>query len=252
MECKTIEEITNTYGSPKYIINSKDMENKILDIYNEKISGIDIDAEYYHIYADYLRYKKKDYELMKTYYLKSLEAVPNKVFVYAKLGDYYELIEKKYDLMMKYYLLGVENKCTLAMKSLGLYYLKNKQYDLMKYYYFMALDLGQVDVVCHNLGIYYSYIEKKYDLAIKYYLKGLNNKPNDIKTLEYYEKLLTNNKVECAIILANMPINSLKYYDLYKKIYTDREIKVIFRDNIKFIKAKEDLTGVYNIDKKCE
>jgi tetratricopeptide (TPR) repeat protein len=254
MEFKTIEEFSNKYKTLiNYTIDNKDVNDKILDIYNGKISENELEPNYYHIYADYLQYVKKDYELMKKYYLKSLEAVPDKVYVYTKLGYYYEITEKDYDLMMKYYLLGVKNKCTLAMSSLGLYYQRNKQYDLMKYYYFMALDLEQVNAVFYNLGLYYSYVENKYDLAIKYYLKALNNNSNNIKIFEHYEKLLLNNKVECAIILANIPVNNLIYYNLYRKVYTFRELKVIFRDSIKIIKTKEEeLVGVYNIDKKRE
>ena len=52
--------------------------------------------------------------------------------------------------------------CNLAME-----YYKSKNYDEMKKYFLMAIDKGNLFAM-NNLGLYYKYYEKNYDLMKKY------------------------------------------------------------------------------------
>ena len=83
-------------------------------------------------------------------------------------GIHYE-IKKNYELMKKYYLTAIEKDNCDAMNYLGLYYGKiEKDYKQMKKYYLMAIKKGN-DTAMYNLGLYYKEIEKDYKRMKKYY-----------------------------------------------------------------------------------
>jgi hypothetical protein len=216
-EFKSLEEITEKIHKEFNVIN-KEKEKYILDIYNGKIKEYDVDVNYYQFYVDYLQYIKKD----------------NKA------------IEK--------YLLSIVNKKKEALLDLGIYYHNiDKQYELAKDYYLKYINYGLINnIVLYNLATYYRFIEKNYELSIKYYLDSLEYclKYSNIKAAiqigDKYKSLLEEHKIECALIILNMP--NKVFYNLYKKIYTAREIKLIFGINIE--KGNNDFKYIYNINKK--
>ena len=149
-------------------------EESIENIYNLLINNIkkevsnDIECLYYGIY-----YKiKKDYDLMKKYYLMSINN--NNSYAMNNLGFYYQNIVKDYNKMKKYYLMSIENGNSYAMNNLGDYYqYKEINYDLMKKYYLMSIENGNSNAMNH-LGGYYQYKEKNYDEMKKYYLMAID------------------------------------------------------------------------------
>ena len=80
--------------------------------------------------------------------------------ILCNIAQYYELIKKDYELMKKYYLLSIDNSDTLAMYSLGSYYEDNDKYDEMKKYYLLAIDKGNPNSM-YNLGSYYKKYRKR-------------------------------------------------------------------------------------------
>jgi tetratricopeptide (TPR) repeat protein len=215
-EFKSLEEITEKIPNKKFNVINKEKVQYVLDIYNGKIEEYDVDIKYFQCYIDYLQYIKKD----------------NKA------------IEK--------YLLSIVKENKDALLELGIYYHNiDKQYELAKDCYLKYINNGFInDIVLYNLAVYYRYIEKNYELAIKYYLESIeyslkeNNIKRTIQIGDKYKSLLEEHKIECALIILNMP--NKVFYNLYKKIYTNREIKLIFGID----KENNDFKYVYNINKK--
>jgi TPR repeat protein len=75
------------------IFNSDELDIKQYDLENDDILTL---------IGNYYRYIKKDYDLMKKYYLISIEK--ENLSAMNCLGYYYNTVEKNYDLMKKYYL----------------------------------------------------------------------------------------------------------------------------------------------------
>ena len=127
---KSIEKIHNLF------INGDTNENPETDI------------EYLY-YGNYYRYKIKDYDSMKKYFLMAIEL--NNVFAMQNLADFYQ-DEKDYDSMKKYYLMAIELKYLIAMVNLAYFYQYiEKDYDSMKKYYLMAIELTE-PIAMNNLG----------------------------------------------------------------------------------------------------
>ena len=113
-------------------------------------------------------YKKQNYELMKKYYLISIDKDNSDSM--NNLGYYYKNIENNYDLMKKYYLMAIEMGNSNAMYNLGYYYQTvNYNFELMKKNYLMAISKGNSNAM-YNFGYYYKTIQYNYKLMKKYYL----------------------------------------------------------------------------------
>ncbi len=91
------------------------------------------------------------------------------------IGDFYKNVKKEYTLMKIYYLSAISKGFIKSMVSLGNYYhhieeASTYKYDLMKKYYLMAIDsVSHLNngsryacLAMYNLGDYYNYIEKNY------------------------------------------------------------------------------------------
>ena len=123
----TLKEIEDKYNiNFSDDININEQQKEILNIFNNKN---ELFEQYTHIelfnynlcYIIGLYYKniKKDYELMKKYYLMAIEKGNSNTMNY--LGVYYKNIEKDYDLMKQYYLMVIEKENSDAMNNLNNY-----------------------------------------------------------------------------------------------------------------------------------
>ena len=214
-------ELINKYGISIYSHNKNKIEsnipttNKIIDIeIKNKNKGI---PKKNKKLGDYYKNIGKNYELMKKYYLISIES--GSLNAMYELGNYYKNIEKNYELMKKYYLMGIEKGDLNAMYELANYYkIIEKNYELMKKYYLMN---DSAVGIC-NLAKYYR-SNKDYKNMKKYYLiaieKGLCiddfgfSYGGDVSNFEKnYKKYLTYIKNEnCSKLI----IDTEKYYHNY-------------------------------------
>jgi hypothetical protein len=96
------------------------------------------------------------------------------------IGNYYNYIKKDYELMKKYYMIAIKKGNSNAMYKLGYYYYIETDYKLMEKYYMMAINKGN-STAMSNLSFYYFQVKKDYDLMEKYYLMSKLIKAN-IKT----------------------------------------------------------------------
>ncbi|GAJ00711.1 unnamed protein product, partial [marine sediment metagenome] len=113
----------------------------------------------------------------------------NHSYAMYNLAQHYQYIKKNYNLMKKYYLMAIELNHSDAMYNLALYYkYAEKNYYLMKKYYLMAIELNHSDAM-NSLALYYKYAGKNYDLMKKYYLMAieLNNSNSMYWLAQYYE-----------------------------------------------------------------
>jgi len=119
----------------------------------------------------YFRYKK-DYHLMKYYYLMAIEY--NNTLAMVQLGIYYEDVEKNNILSKKYYLMAADLNDTDAMCFLGhLCIATNLDCKGMEEWFIKAAELNSVRAM-HHIGFYYNKI-KKYDLMEKYLLLSIDH-----------------------------------------------------------------------------
>jgi hypothetical protein len=152
------------------------------------------------------------------------------------LGRYYQYSSVDYDLMKHYYLMTIDKGakrpcevscavlCASAMYYLGCHYqIKEKNYDLMKKYYLLAIDKGNKNAM-NYLGCYYKYIEENYNLAKKYLLMAIENGG----TFQYqfcpcYALFLSNiNDIQnylYAIIKGNIGLRNADVYDYKENEY---------------------------------
>lgn len=70
----------------------------------------------------YYQFKKKNYLMMKKFYLKSINKSTPNPYAMSNLGYYYQYVEKNYTMMKKYYLDAIEFGDTNAMFNLAHYY----------------------------------------------------------------------------------------------------------------------------------
>jgi TPR repeat protein len=213
-------------------VDDKSIE-KIYKLYCENVIYKPNEAIEYFYLGVYHGIIKKDFDLMKKYYLMAIDL--GNVDAMDNLGYYYQNTEKNYDLMKKYYLMAIDLGSAFAMNNLGSYYCDIiKEYDLMKKYFLMAIDLGHVTSM-NNLARYYRYTEKDYDLMKKYFLMAIDlGKSDSMVDLGHYycdiEKNydLMKKYYSMAIDLGHVTaMNNLAYYycdieknyDLMKKYY---------------------------------
>jgi tetratricopeptide (TPR) repeat protein len=75
--------------------------------------------------------------------------------------------------------------------NFGVYYFLEKNYELAIKYYLMAIELGNSEAM-NNLGYYYHFIEKNYDKMFEYYLMaidlGNSNAMNNLGHYYHYTK----------------------------------------------------------------
>lgn len=198
--------IAKLYEVPTEIINKLGTLslNKLYDlIFNNNFTPPKNDMETCLFGLFY--YIKKNYDLMKRYYLIAIKDKNSDAML--SLGYYYEYVEKNYDLMKKYYLMAIDYDNSKAMNNMGLYYqYVEKNYDLGKKYYLMAFenDNGNSDAM-YNLGICYQF-EKNFDLMKKYYAMAIEK--DHIYAL----------------------VNLKCYYIFYKDFYFVNMIKTKFED----------------------
>ena len=155
----------------------------------------------------------KDYDLMKKYYLMSIDCDNSDAM--SNLAHHYQLIEKNYDLMKKYYLMAINCNNVHAMYHLAYYYqCIEKDYDLMKKYYLMAINCNNTHSM-YNLAYYYQFMEKDYDSMKKYYLMVINCTNNNNDPSNYLGYCYQSTMQHLAYHYQHIEIN----YDLMKKYY---------------------------------
>ncbi len=249
------------YNIKSTITFSNEEENVIENIFNNKIEIANIDEHFLknhhilNIIGFYYKKIKKDYVMMKKYYLMAIELGNSNAM--NNLGLYYEKIEKDYVLMKKYYLMAIELGETNAMNNLGLYYYIKKDYELMKKYFLMAIELDNTNAMI-NLGFYYGEIEKDYVRMNKYYLMNIElGNLNDInyiikyyhydkKILKLYELLIN---VKNKNNLINNKINEL---EKIRKIQIYKNKIILFEKLKNYTKCPLCLEdNVLNIDLNC-
>ena len=209
------------------LFNSNDINNNLnLENDNNKFLWISI----------YYKNIKKDYELMKKYYLMAIEL--GSVNAIRNLSNYHFKVEKNYDQMKKYYLLAIEKGNDTAMNNLGLYYYETeKDYEQMIKYYQMAIELGS-DVSLNNLKKYFG----NNKLKLYKLLKKITNK-NELINKEINS--LENDK---QIIIYNNKINIFKNLNNYKKCALCLEDNML---NIILNCGHEICIDCYDTDIKC-
>ncbi len=108
--------------------------------------------------------------------------------------------------MKKYYLMAIEKGNVDTMTDLGDYYnYIEKNYDLMKKYYLMAIEKGNNWTMFNLHSSYYQYIEINEILIAKYYFI-LYNKQNTICWKDHHK---------------------YNYLDIIKKIYNKKKYNII-------------------------
>jgi TPR repeat protein len=133
--------------------------------------------------------------------------------------------------------MAIDKDNSYAMNNLGYYYhFIEKNYDLAKKYYMMAIDKGY-SLAMNNLGYYYHFIEKNYDLAKKYYMiaidKGQSNAMHNLAY--YYENIEKNYDLAKKYYLMAINKGHLNAMNNIKQITTILERYVLFKkNNIKF------------------
>ena len=192
----------------------------IYDLFKNNVVGDKYSSMICFYYGFYYRKIKPDYDLMKKYYLLSIDH--HNVDAMIDLAFYYECVEKDYDLMKKYYLMAIDNNYSNSMARLAHYYRHTEHnYDLMKKYYLMAID-GNHSNSMNNLGIYYGHKEQNYDLMKKYYLMAINhNNPTSMYNLahhyQYIEKDYDMMKKYYFMAIKNKNVNAInKCSHIYK------------------------------------
>ena len=178
-------ELINKYGISIYSHNKNKIEsnipttNKIIDIeIKNKNTGI---PKKNKKLGDYYKNIGKNYELMKKYYLISIES--GSLNAMYELGNYYKNIEKNYELMKKYYLM---NDSAVGICNLAKYYRSNKDYKNMKKYYLIAIEKGLcIDDFGFSYGGDVSNFEKNYKKYLTY-IKNENCSKLIIDTEKYY------------------------------------------------------------------
>lgn len=113
-------------------------------------------------------------------------------FKYSKIESY-ESVKKIYDLLTNNIIFNPQNG--IEILCLATYYLINKKYDLAEKYYKMVADCGTASEIYKLAKMYYDI--NKYDLAEKYYLmaieKGNNVAMNSLGV--FYETIKKNNEL---------------------------------------------------------
>ena len=86
---------------------------------------------------------------------------------------YIEYINKNYDLARQYFLIG-EKDNIIAIIGMSYYYKNIKKNDILyEKYFMMAVNHGYIGLL-YDRAHFYQYVDKNYDMAIKYYLIGIN------------------------------------------------------------------------------
>ena len=98
----------------KFDVNelNEDEINIIYDLYKNNVKIYDekiLNSNCLLFYGIYYKNIEKNYDLMKKYYLMTIENDKNNSDAMYDLGHYYQYIEKNYKLMKKYYLMAIEN-----------------------------------------------------------------------------------------------------------------------------------------------
>ena len=173
-----IEKLNTMYGiDVEYCKNYQDIITNIFD--NDNLNYDLTDKNILNIIGTYYRYKIKNYDEMKKYYLMAIEL--NNVYAMDNLGSYYIDIEENYDEMKKYYLMAIELNHVCAMHNLGLFYQYIEQnYDEMKKYYLMGINTN------HNLCL--ACLCNFYDIEIQHYLLRQINSTIAIEKVKQLEK----------------------------------------------------------------
>ena len=70
------------------------------------------------------------------------------------IGIYYHHIKKNYVLMKKYYLMAIDRKQTVAMINYAMYFYSNSDYDQMIKYFAMAINNGYPNFFPQKISIY--------------------------------------------------------------------------------------------------
>jgi TPR repeat protein len=258
---ETVEDIFIKFNLVKDELISESIEknpliqNYILSLFNDdKIDYDTIDEWKLCCNGLYFQYKQKDYELMKKYYLMTIEK--NNSYAKFNLGKYYQKIEKDYVQMKKYYLMAIEKGNNNAMNNLGFYYKKiEKDYNLMKKYYLMAIEKGNLKAM-NNLATYYQKIEKDYDLMKKYYQMAIEK--DNSKAMYYLSLYYEKNKLDFYKELINIKNKNELITNKIKELENIKEIKIYNNKKLLFENLKnykkcalclED--NVLNIDLNC-
>lgn len=212
----------------KYSIKFDNCQNYvllILQIFNNNITIVTSEFNYYHMHIYALYYQvNNDYNKMKHYYLLACGLnYPNSMH---ELANYYETIEVNYILMKKYYIMAAELNYTKSMNKLAYYYKTIEiNYNLMNKYYSMSIKFNNIESI-REFGNYYKYNNPNCKIMMKYYFKAIKlNDPGSMHELaDYYHN---NFEYELMIKYYLMAIkfkfgksaHNLGNYYYYKSIY---------------------------------
>jgi len=140
-----------------------------------------------------------------------------------KLGHYYS-IEKNYELMKQYYLMTIELNDTVSLNNLGVcyqYYVV-KNYDQMKKYYLMAIALNDTETM-YNLASYYDLIEKNYELMQKYCLLAINCKDDHKASFQALARKCQGNRLALYKLLITLSEESRSDYLIAKLVELEED-----------------------------
>ena len=207
----------------KYVkINDESDLLIIYDLFKNNIVGDKYNSTICMYYGFYYKNVKKDYNMMKKYYLIAIDH--NNKCSMNNLAYYYQNIEINYDLMKKYYLMAINCKNISSMYNLGYHYQYTEiNYDLMKKYYLMAINNGDNSGdSMHNLAFYYQNIETTYDLMKKYYFMAVkNNNPFSINECLQIYKTVTQENINDAIYFYNIANKPKNKYNAITKAFNN-------------------------------
>ena len=143
----------------------------------------------------------------------------------------------------------IEEGNLFAIYNLGHYYhFIEKDYDLMKKYYLMAIEGGDFDAM-NNLGNYYQIVERNYDLMKKYYLMAIEREySTSMNNLGHYYQNVEQNydlaKKYYLMAIKNGNLNEIYHFTKLELYVNDVEVE----EDEKIIKYKNKLRDSYKAE----
>lgn len=214
-------------------------DNCMENIYNLFINDIIFKPtqaiEYYYMGVYY--HKKKQYALMKMYYLTAITLEDS--YAMNNLGFYYRYEKVNYDKMKKYYLMAIERENDFAMNNLGHYYDRiEKDYEKAEKYYLMSIKRNNLQAI-NNIAFHYGET-REYDKMEKYYKMAFEK--GNLLALQYLYNYYQKNDIKLRLL--NLQID---YPDANHKIKIVNNIKAIIKNKIDINKKFAELLIKFGI-----
>jgi TPR repeat protein len=224
---------------------SKDIILKLINLYLEdKVDNKCNDNLYLKYLGLYHQYKTKDYDKMEEAYFILLNKGDTEIML--RLGDFYKDTEEDIDEMKRFYLMAIKKGNNEGYMRLAEYFKKKNNL-----YYKKCLEKG----INNNgkklveMGYYYQYTEKNYDMMMKYYELAIKqNDPLAMNNLGVYNQDIIYNLKEAEILYklsadkdCIFAMNNLGL--LYQRKRKYEEMEKYFQMAI----AKDDTDAMYNL-----